>query len=215
MKESILEKISALTTKGIESEAECVYLLAQIRKYIEQQNIYGYWNLRMCANWTLHSQLDNITVREFLEELNDFLIKNEFRKDYDLSQYPSLKSKLSFVTSLQNEMSDFLSFVGIDPSICIDNAKFRNFLRIFGLVIEHTPLVCRPHSPLSHLNEVSFSRRPSVFPGCMHPLSFSWNIKNGAKTILRIHSNTIVIQVGNLEVYSETFAFITNTRNEK
>jgi len=62
MKESILEKISELVEKGVESEAECVYILAQIRKYIERQGLGRYWNLRMCANWTLHSQLDNYLI---------------------------------------------------------------------------------------------------------------------------------------------------------
>ncbi|TCV08234.1 hypothetical protein EDC17_104737 [Sphingobacterium alimentarium] len=42
MKESILDKIATLVTKGIESEAECIYILAQIRKYIEQQHRDGY-----------------------------------------------------------------------------------------------------------------------------------------------------------------------------
>lgn len=42
MKESILQKISAFVTKGIESEAEYIYMLAQIRKHIEQQRIDGY-----------------------------------------------------------------------------------------------------------------------------------------------------------------------------
>lgn len=212
MKESILEKISVLVTKGIESEAECVYLLAQIRKYIEQQHIDGYWNLRMCANWTLHSQLDNTTVQVFLNELNDFLIDAEARQDYYLSYHSALKNKLSFVTSLQNELSDFLNSIGIDSSICTENAKFRNLLRIFGCVIEDTPLVCKPKSPLSHLSEVSFSRRQSVFQD-LQPLSLYWHIKNGAKTVLRIHSNIVSIPIASLEIYTETFSFVTNDRD--
>src|SRR5690606_4504576 len=128
MKESILEKISVLVTKGIESEAECVYLLAQIRKYIEQQRIDGYWNLRMCANWTLHSQLNNATVQVFLRELNDFLIDAEVHGEYNLDGHPSLKKKLSFVASLQDELSEFLNAVGVDSTICTDYSAFRSLL---------------------------------------------------------------------------------------
>lgn len=210
MKENILDKIAALVSKGIESEAECIYMLAQIRKHIEQQRIDGYWNLRMCANWTLHSQLDNATVQGFLRELNDFLIDAEIHGEYNIASHPSLKKKLSFVTSLQEELSHFLNAVGIDSTIHTDNSAFRNLLRIFGQVIEDTPLLCKPNSPLSHLNEVSFSRRKSILQNDLYPISLCWKIKKGDKVILLIKSNIVSIPFGPIEVITETFAFVTN-----
>lgn len=211
MKESIIEKISDLIYKGIESEAECVYLLTQTRKYIEQQNIHAYSNLRMLINWTLHSQLDNNTVKDFLEELNGFLADSESRGSYELSLYPELENKLSFVTSLKNEMADFLKSIGIDPSICMDNIKFRKLLELFSHVIEDTPLICKLKSPLSHLSEVSYSRRQSAFSEGVSP-SFFWKIKNGTKAILRIQSTIHVTPIDGLEIYTEIFSFITNER---
>ncbi|MBE8714782.1 hypothetical protein [Sphingobacterium hungaricum] len=169
MKESVIEKISMLVTKGVESEAECIYMLAQIRKHIEQHRIEGYWNLRMCANWTLYSQLDNKTVQGFLRELNDFLVDAETHGEYHIAQYPLLKKKLSFVTSLQEELSDFLNAVGIKSKIHPGNSTFRNLLQIFGQVIEDTPLVCKPNSPLSHISEVTFSRRKTIFENEQSP----------------------------------------------
>lgn len=44
MKESILSKIEDLVVKGIDSEAEGVYLLSQMRKYLEQQQIDGFYH---------------------------------------------------------------------------------------------------------------------------------------------------------------------------
>lgn len=209
MKESILEKISVLVTKGIESEAECIYMLAQIRKYIEQHRIDGYWNLRMCANWTLHSQLDNANVQGFLRELNDLLIDAEIYGEYHIARHPSLKKKLSFVTSLQEELSGFLNAVGIDSNIHTGNSTFLNLLQIFGQVIEDTPLVCKPNSPLSHLSEVTFSRRKSIFENDLYP-SLYWKIKNGDKTILLIKSNILSIPFSPIEVITETFVFVRN-----
>ena len=210
MRENILEKISALVTKGIESEAECVYLLAQTRKYIEQQQIRGYWNLRMCANWALHSQLDNQTVRGFLSELNDFLVDAEAHSEYRIDHHPSLKEKLSFVASLQGEFAEFLNTLGVDSTICTDYSAFRNLLRIFGQVIEDTPLVCKPNSPLSHLSEVTFSRRKLPFQNDLYPLSLYWTIKNEGKTSLLIKSNIVSVPLGPHEIITTTFAFITN-----
>lgn len=211
MKESIIEKIRDLVAKGVESEAECVYLLTQSRKYMEQQHIYTYPNLRMLINWTVHSKLDNATVKEFLEELNYFLVDSEAYGGHDLSRFPELKNKLSFVTSLQKEMGDFLQSIGIDSSFCTDNRKFRRFLEIFGHTVEDTPLAYKANPPLSHLSEVTFSRRQSVFSEGMPP-SFSWKIKNGTKNILRIHSNITVIPFGAFEIYNEVFSFVTNDR---
>lgn len=210
MKESILEKISVLVTKGIESEAECVYLLAQIRKYIEQQHIDGYWNLRMCANWTLHSQLDNPYVQNFLRELNDFLVDAEVRGDYNIDSHPSLKAKLSFVASLQEELSSFLNAVGIDSTICTDYSSFRKLLRVFGQVIEDTPLLCKSKMPLSHLDEVTFSRRKSILQDDVYPISLYWHIKKEAKPILLIKSDIVSVRFGPIEVITKTFAFVTN-----
>lgn len=206
----MLDKIAALVTKGIESEAECIYMLAQIRKYIEKQRIDGYWNLRMCANWTLHSQLDNATVQGFLRELNDFLIDAEAHGEYNISRHPSLKKKLSFVTSLQDELSGFLNAVGIDSTIHTDNSTFRNLLRIFGQVIEDTPLLCKANSPLSHLSEVTFSRRKSISQKDLYPISLYWRIKNGDKAILLIKSDIRSIPFGSIEIITKTFAFVTN-----
>jgi len=54
MKESIIEKIRDLVNKGVEPEAECVYLLTQSRKYMEQQSIYGCSSIgQFIANWTM------------------------------------------------------------------------------------------------------------------------------------------------------------------
>lgn len=110
----------------------------------------------MCANWTLHSQLDNATVQGLLRELNDFLINAEIHGEYNIVRHPSLKKKLCFVTSLQDELSDFLNAVGIDSTIHTDNSAFRNLLRIFGQVIEDTPLLCKPNSPLLTLVKYHF-----------------------------------------------------------
>ncbi|MGK6351591.1 hypothetical protein [Parapedobacter sp. DT-150] len=210
MRESILEKISELVAKGIKSEAECVYLLAQTRKYMEQQGMPGYWNLRMCANWTLHSQLDNPTVQGFLRELNDFLIDAEAQSRYNIDRHPSLKSKLSFVASLQDELSEFLNTVGIDSTICTDYSAFRSLLGIFGQVIEDTPLLCKANSPLSHLSEVTFARRKSIFQKDIYPISLYWKIKNGDKAILLIKSDIRSVPLGPFEVITKTFTIVTN-----
>lgn len=143
---ALVDKIASRLREGIETEENCIYLLTQIRKYLEQQEIKGYWNLRMCANWTLHSKLDgakNKAVEDFLHEVNDFLIDSEKSHGYDIDKYTNLKYKLLFVTALREELKQLLTLLGIDTSICTDSIKTQNFFRVFGRVIEDTPLVCK------------------------------------------------------------------------
>lgn len=212
MQHDIIEKIRKLVDKGIESEAECVYLLAQTRKYLEQQDISGFWDLRMCANWALHSKLDNQSVKTLLEELNEFLIDSETQQKFDLERHPSLKSKLSFVAGLQNDLKEFLTSVGIDTRICDDDNSYRNLLWLFTQVIEDTPLVCRAKNILSHVSEISFGRRRSTLYQELLPLDMMWHIKMGQKTVLRLNHESHVIDYGFVKIVLDGFIYITNDR---
>ncbi|MDR2284823.1 MAG: hypothetical protein LBE37_16535 [Sphingobacterium sp.] len=210
MQHDIIEKIRKLVDKGVESEAECVYLLAQIRKYLEQQDIPGYWDLRMCANWALHSKLDNQSVKILLEELNEFLVDSENQQSFDLKRHPSLKSKLSFVAGLQSDLKEFLTGVGIDTRICDDDNTYSNLLCFFTQVIEDTPLVCRAKNTLSHVTEISFGRRRSLLYQDLLPLDMMWHIRKYEKTILRLRHESSVIDFGVAKIKIGSFIYITN-----
>lgn len=213
-REAIIDKIATRLSQGINTEEDCVYLLAQIRKYLEQQDIQGYWNLRMCANWTLHSNLDNVknrTVLEFLNEINSFLMESEQIGSYDIDRFPGLKYKLMFLTALQEELKAFLTSVGIDTSICDDPAKLRAFLGIFGQVIEDTPLICKINASSYRFNEITFSKRKSVISPELWPSSLYWTIKKENRVILRIKTNLVAVPIGDGYIYVESLAFITNS----
>ena len=215
MKDSIIEKIALHLENGIRTEADCVYLLSQIRKFIEQQGIKDFWHLRMCANWTLHSTLDNErneTVRVFLGEVNDFLIDGE-QKGYDLKRHPSLKNKFMFVVALQDELKEFLDHLRIDTNICDDPPKLTNLLNIFGKVIEDTPLVCKASKPLSHFSEMSFSKRKSSLDPHFLPQTLYWTIKKKDNTTLRISIQTTTLNMGIADLDIQTFVYIQSNSN--
>ena len=215
MKDSIIEKITLHLENGIRTEADCVYLLSQIRKFIEQQGIKDFWHLRMCANWALHSSLDNErneTVGTFLEEVTDFLIDGE-KKGYDIKRHPTLKGKFMFVVALQDELKKFLDHLGIDTSICDDTKKLTNLLNIFGKVIEDTPLVCKASKPLSHFNEISFSKRKSILDPHFWPQTLYWTIKKKDNMTLRINIQTTTLNMGIAELNLQTFVYIQSKSN--
>jgi hypothetical protein len=216
MKDSIIEKIKLHVGKGMQTEADCVYLLSQSRKFMEQQDIKGFWNLRMCANWALHSTLDNErnpTVSAFLEEVNDFLVDAKIRNGYDLERLPSLKDKFMFVVALQNELKTFLEYLGIETSICDDPKKLANLINIFGKVIEDTPLVCKASKPLSHFNEISFSKRKTIVDPHPWPATLYWTIKKKDNMTLHINIRNKTLKMGIAELDLQTFVYIENKSN--
>lgn len=212
MKEKIVDKIKQQLDKGISTEAECTYLLTQVRRYLEQENVKDFWNLRMCANWALHTTLDNEknpTVRIFLEEINGFLIDADEQNGYDVTRNPSLHNKILFFTAFEVEMRKFLDEVGIDTTFFDDRKKIIRLKDIYEKVIEDTPLVCKATRPLSHFSEISLSRRKELIE-TWRP-SLYWTIKRNNGKILRIKIEEKTISIFPLELDLRTFVYIENT----
>lgn len=146
MKEALREKINNLTRIGVESEAECVYLLSQIRKYIEQQDLltvvrYSNPGLFMCMNWVLHKSIDRAVDPNLIQEIEQFLRDKDFlSKGYNFEGYQSLLNRLLFVETLRGSLLLFLEENAFDTTICYDDDKYNVFLKFFGKVIEDSPL---------------------------------------------------------------------------
>ncbi len=212
MKEKIIEKLKQQLDKGINSEAECIYLLTQVRKYLEQESVKDFWNLKMCANWALHTTLDNEknpTVRICLEEVNGFLIDAEEQKNYDVKRYPALQNKLLFFTAFEVELKKFIEEIGIDTVFFDDRQKIIRFKNIYEKVIEDAPLVCKATRPLSHFAEISLSRRKEVpETWCT---SLYWAIKRNSGKVLYIKIEEKIIPMGLLTIDMRNFIYIENT----
>ncbi|MGJ1284097.1 hypothetical protein ACR79P_09020 [Sphingobacterium spiritivorum] len=208
MRDQLLEKINSLVIKSVNSEAECVYLLTQIRKYLEQQKLDGFYNLRMCVNWCLHSSLDNTYVQTFLQEI-DLFLQDYFRDNsVSLRSYPVLEGKLSFFKSLRQELFKFLESIGVESKLCSDNDIFKQFLYYFEQVIEDTPLYCKPINPLNYLSEVTFSKRKSIYHNKLEFSEYYWTIKKDGKIMLRISLDAKNINFGFAEMLINSWVII-------
>jgi hypothetical protein len=72
----IEDKIKTLLTKGVESEAEVVYLLVEVRKLMDRVS-YSDPDLRMFCNWAVHPDLSHRQdgSTNILKEFDDALIR--------------------------------------------------------------------------------------------------------------------------------------------
>ncbi|MGE8429627.1 MAG: hypothetical protein ACN6O7_17215 [Sphingobacterium sp.] len=173
MKNDLKGKINELISKGVESEAECVYLLSQLRKYREQQSIHGYQNLYMCMNWALHSSIERGAVKDLLKEIDHFLdYKDTTGEDLNFKGFEELQNKLLFIQPLKVELLEFLMINEFDPLLCNDTDKYEMFLRFFGRVIEDTPLLLATKTESAKLYKVSVSK----ISGFDEPIKYVWNI---------------------------------------
>lgn len=138
MKPDICEKISQLLLKGIETEAEAVYFLCQIRKLSEDEN--GKVNLpkglAFYADWALHSILDrSSSLKIFLTDLDESIDKYFNGNSLTFKFFEDL----SFDTFYEETLS-FLCSKDIDKNL-FDNENWFNFSKLYREVILDCPLI--------------------------------------------------------------------------
>jgi hypothetical protein len=142
----ILEKLTALLNAGITTEAQAVYLLAAIRKIIEQEQAnqqYKYLNFH--CNWALHSSLDRRDAQEILilfDDIHTHCISgnDEFSLDRNLERE---LTRISRMESFKKDLSVFLQDKGL-PSIDTTRSDgWVHFLHLYAKVIEDCPLVLK------------------------------------------------------------------------
>jgi hypothetical protein len=73
MEPEILRKLGTLLREGINSEPQAVYLMAAIRKLLEQQSgaKQRYYYLNFHCNWALHSKLSGDAAQKVLNVISD------------------------------------------------------------------------------------------------------------------------------------------------
>lgn len=80
MEEAIVGKLRALLRGGINTEAELVYLLVEIRKLFERRSMALPPYLALFCDWAVHARLDNPKWADKAAELKDGRIASvEFR----------------------------------------------------------------------------------------------------------------------------------------
>ena len=86
---AMLTKLGLLLAHGIRSEAEAVYLMAGVRKLLEQQQAKKrYEYLTFHCDWALHAKLDGTTAQEILKQFDAANI--HLKTGVELEQLPDL-----------------------------------------------------------------------------------------------------------------------------
>ncbi len=71
MKHEIIAKLRPLLETGIRTEAEALYLMAEIRTLLEQEGLKRqYGMLTFHADWMLHSKLEGRAAQQLLQHFD-------------------------------------------------------------------------------------------------------------------------------------------------
>lgn len=74
MRNIIIEKVSREISKGVATEAQAVYILAEIRKILKDHDddFSSYPILSFFCDWSLHAKMDHKIARSMLNGVEDF-----------------------------------------------------------------------------------------------------------------------------------------------
>jgi hypothetical protein len=147
---SIYQKLQDLIDHGINEECHVVYMLACIRKILEQSN-EQWGNLKFYCDWALHARMRGRPAQKIIEIFNEahtIMIKGEETlppEIQEISKFSKLTSELQLFLSEHNLLS---------PEHTFD--YWSKFIFLYTSIIEDCPLQFNNNFPLkSKINKVT------------------------------------------------------------
>jgi len=106
MKEDIVKNISNALNGDIRDmydEPNVLYILIEIRKFLEQENVKDFYLLKFMSNWVVHSSLDRKHTKELLLELEENINSKGFtQNNFGFISFLNLKTELNLFLKNNN-----------------------------------------------------------------------------------------------------------------
>jgi len=165
----IIRKLAAELNKGITTEVQALYLMASVRKLLEQQQAKKqYEYLTFHCDWALHSKLDGTTAQKILGKFDAANIHLKTGvKLHDL--HSGLRSEIDQISKMkpfEQELDQFLQANGL-PNLDAnrtDGDGWVHFLHLYAQVVQDCPLVMTGKNQSSSIASVTLhvelARRP-------------------------------------------------------
>jgi hypothetical protein len=145
MKDELLQKIEAELVQPITSERQVVYILVEIRKLLDRENVpkADCSHLRMLCNWAVHIELDRDIVEEHLLLLES--VADQLRHHQMTKQDFERTSKVFDLFGARVEFLNLLRKTGLSRSLpdVFGALWWATFLRHYVGIVADCPLVMR------------------------------------------------------------------------
>jgi hypothetical protein len=152
----IVDKLRLEFAEEITSERQIVYILAEIGKLLEHENLKSkYPTITFYRDWAVHTKLDRSSVADSLVRLFD---------DYVTSKNTTASNTLkNLVTpqTLRDEITAYLNRHKLTFPCCTDGVLWKRFVKYLAGVIDETPLHCslwKPTPKTKHVENITVSR---------------------------------------------------------
>lgn len=143
MRHSILEKLQRELDGGVDTEPKALYILAEIRKYIDgydEEDKDKYPNLYFYCDWVLHIQMDRAPTKTLLNRFESL-----FSSISDLKEISRLfkeKEKDFYeLVDLREELRYFLKKNGLPIELVENGKRWFEFKKLLTEILLDCPLV--------------------------------------------------------------------------
>lgn len=188
--DAIKEKLRRAFAAVLDTEMQVVYVLVEIRKYLEQnaelRKKHPALNFYCC--WAVHSEAAGHGADRILERFDR--LRPLMNSGLTAEQRAEIFRTLT-LGKLKEELIDFLDALGIESSIKTSRADWLKFLKAYGAITEDCPFVLSSNSTvkLRYIDNVRVEtvRLPSDAPP---EIIFAtvWILKKGTKILAEYHT---------------------------
>jgi len=143
MNSSILEKINKELNNGIDTEPKVLYLLAEIRKFLDRSSESekeSYPNLYLYCNWVLHIQMDRTPAKQILNRFESRLSNADNLTEMSNIIKQEEKNFYYFV-DLKRELHNFLTNYTLSTELTDNGRKWFNFKKLLVAILIDCSLV--------------------------------------------------------------------------
>jgi len=150
-REAIIEKLGKILRQEQLSEPEVVYVLAEVRKYLEQQKLLRrYPALNFFCCWALHSKAKGGGADRILKRFDDaypnFKQMTTKRPPEEIIEAIGRTIDLGV---LRSDLMRFLNSLGLPAQIIDKRERWLKFARTYSAVTEDCPLTLSASSTIA------------------------------------------------------------------
>lgn len=154
----ILDKLKNQLNEGIDTEAKASYLLLEVRKFLEQQNLKGEFEyLNFHCNWIAHSNLAGLMAQRVLKQFDEANL--HLKTGIEMQQLPRELQReigrLSKFRYFRKEFSKFLADNKLPPITAKRHDGWSHFLHLYTKIIEDCPLVMSGKNTMATIDNVT------------------------------------------------------------
>ncbi|MCE5310877.1 MAG: hypothetical protein LLG20_24815 [Acidobacteriales bacterium] len=183
MRNEIVEKLRAELTRGIETEAQVVYLLVEIRKLIEHSEyVNRYLSVLFFCEWALHVKMSRQSAFLLLKEIDDAL-----ERSTSAEQMAELVGTRLSMDTFRDDLIHVLMDHNLPTEPIRTMQGWLAFLPLYLNVISDCP-VLKKSVDLKRINQltVGIDREPpkEIPQGALFAFAIQWTFRKDDEIVL-------------------------------